>query len=158
MKYLQIYIWKLIYGIIGITIVVGSLILGMKISKMLTDITLLQLILAMTMWIGASFILLKPLMMLDKILENKASLDKDARLNFFMFGTFVLISIAVFSSSIYLFIEWLELINDTVNRNLDDYFTIIFPLVLFIASIGSFMGSFKLYTKYKKMIQNKETL
>ena len=137
MKYLLIYIWKLIYWAIGIVIVVGTLILGMKISKMLTDFMVLQLIMAMTMWIGENFILLKPLMILDKFLENKASLDKDARINFFMFGTFVLISIAVFSSSIYLFIEWLELINDTVNRNLDDYFTIIFPLVLFIASIGS---------------------
>jgi predicted transporter len=158
MKYLLIYIWKLIYLAIGIVIVVGTLILGMKISKMLTDFMVLQLIMAMTMWIGGSFILLKPLTMLDKILENKASLDKDARLNFFLFVSFVLISVAVFIASIYLFKEWQELISDTMNRTLDDYFTIIFPLVLLIASIGSLMGSFKLYKKYKETIKEKETL
>jgi predicted transporter len=158
MKYLLIYIWKLIYGIIGIVIVVGTLIMGMKISKLLTDFMVLQLIMAITMWIGGSFILLKPLVMLDKFLENKASLDKDARLNFFVFLTFVVISIAVFSASIYLFKEWVELINDTMNRNIDDYFTIIFPLVLLIASIGSLIGSFKLYKKYKETITRKETL
>ncbi len=155
MKYLLIYIWKLIYLAIGIVIVVGTLILGMKISKMLTDFMVLQLIMAMTMWIGGSFILLKPLTMLDKILENKASLDKDARLNFFLFVSFVLISVAVFIASIYLFKEWQELISDTMNRTLDDYFTIIFPLVLLIASIGSLMGSFKLYKKYKETYQRK---
>jgi hypothetical protein len=69
-----------------------------------------------------------------------------------------LISIAVFIASIYLFKEWLELINDTVHRTLDDYFTIIFPLVLLIASIGSLIGSFKLYKKYKETIKGKETL
>lgn len=158
MKYLLIYIWKLIYGIIGIVIVVGTLIMGMKISKLPTDFMVLQLIMAIAMWIGGSFILLKPLVMLDKFLENKASLDKDARLNFFVFLTFVVISIAVFSASIYLFKEWLELINDTMNRNIDDYFTIIFPLVLLIVSIGSLIGSFKLYKKYKETITRKETL
>ena len=158
MKYLLIYIWKLIYGIIGIVIVVGTLIMGMKISKLPTDFMVLQLIMAIAMWIVGSFILLKPLVMLDKFLENKASLDKDARLNFFVFLTFVVISIAVFSASIYLFKEWLELINDTINRNIDDYFTIIFPLVLFIASISSLIGSFKLYKKYKETIKRKETL
>ena len=153
MKYLQIYIWKLLYGIIGITIVVGGLISGMKLSKMLTDFTLLQLIIAIIIWAVGSFILLKPLMKLDRLLEDKASLDKDARTNFFVFMTLVLISIAVFLASIYLFKEWLELINDTIHRTLDDYFTIIFPLVLFTASIASLKGSFSLYKKYTERLK-----
>ena len=153
MNYLLMYIWKLLYFIIGIGIVVGGLILGMQLSKMIIEIKILQLIIAVVMWIVASFVLLRPLMMLDKRLVNSASLDKDARLYFFMFMTFVLISIGVFTASIYLFNEWLELINDTVHRTLDDYFTIIFPLVLFIASVGTFIGSFKLYRKYEMIIK-----
>jgi hypothetical protein len=154
MKYLLVYIWKLLYLMIGMTTVVGSLIFGMQLSKMLIDIKLLQLMIAMAMWVGVSFIVLKPLMLFDKLLVNKASLNKDARLNFFLFVTFVLISIAIFFASIYLFNEWFELINDTVNRTLDDYFTIIFPVVLLIASIGTFIGSFKLYKKYEKAIKS----
>ena len=148
MKYLLMYVWKLLYLIIGIIIVVGSLILGMPLSKMIIEIKIVQLIIAMVIWIAGSFIVLNPLMMLDKKVVTKASLDKDARLNFFLFMTFVLISIGVFIASIYLFNEWLELINDTMHRTLDDYFTIIFPLVLFIASIGTLIGSFKLYRKF----------
>jgi len=132
--------------------VVGIAISGMEASKMITDFMLLQLVIAGMIWIGGSFIVLKPLSMIDRFLDQKASLDKDARLNFFLFLTFVLISIGVFSASIYLFKEWNELINDTVNRTLDDYFTIIFPLVLFIASVGTFIGSFKLYKKYEESI------
>ena len=155
MNYLLMYIWKLLYFIIGIGIVVGGLILGMQLSKMIIEIKILQLIIAVVMWIVGSFVLLKPLIMLDKRLVSSASLDKDARLYFFMFMTFVLISIGVFTASIYLFNEWYELINDTVHRTLDDYFTIIFPMVLFIASVGTFIGSFKLYRKYELIIKNR---
>ncbi|HEY9129609.1 MAG TPA: hypothetical protein VIN02_07225 [Sulfurovum sp.] len=155
MKYLFTYFWKLLYFIIGIIVVVGITISGMKISKMLTDQSILQLLMAVIIWISGSFIVLKPLSMIDTFLTQKASLDTDARLYFFMFMTFVLISVGVFTASIYLFNEWLELINDTVNRTLDDYFTIIFPLVLFIASIGTFAGSFKLYKKYNTSIKEK---
>jgi hypothetical protein len=147
------YFWKLIYLIIGIVAVVGIAITGMNTSKMITDSMLLQLVLAGAMWVVGSFIVLKPLSMIDRFFTHKASLAKDAQLNFFMFMTFVLISLGVFSASIQLFIEWLELINDTVNRTLDDYFTIIFPLVLVIASIGTFIGSFKLYKRYKECIE-----
>ena len=147
------YFWKLIYLFIGIIAVVGIAITGMNTSKLLIDSMLLQLVLAGAIWVGGSFIVLKPLSMIDSFLTHKASLDKDARLNFFMFMTFVLISLGVFSASIHLFMEWIELINDTVNRTLDDYFTIIFPMVLFIASIGTFIGSFKLYKKYKESIE-----
>ena len=153
MKYLQMYIWKLIFLITGITIIVGSLILGMQLSKILTDIKVLQLLMAVLIWIGGSFIVLKPLSILDRLFEERVSLDIKARLNFFLFMTFILISLAVFSSSLYLFKEWLELINDTVHRTLDDYFTIIFPLVLLSASIGTFIGSFKLYRRYKETIE-----
>jgi len=155
MNYLLMYIWKLLYFIIGIVIVVGGLILGMQLSRMIIEIKILQLIIAVVMWVVASFVLLKPLMILDKRLVSSASLEKDASLYFFMFMTFVLISIGVFTASIYLFNEWLELINDTVHRTLDDYFTIIFPLVLFIASVGTFIGSFKLYRKYEMIIKNR---
>ena len=155
MNYLLMYIWKLLYFIIGIGIVVGGLILGMQLSKMIIEIKILQLIIAVVMWIVGSFVLLKPLIMLDKRLVSSASLDKDARLYFFMFMTFVLISIGVFTASIYLFNEWYELINDTVHRTLDDYFTIIFPMVLFIASVGTFIGSFKLYRKYEMILKNR---
>jgi len=133
--------------------VVGIAITGMNTSKLLIDNMLLQLVLAGAIWVGGSFIVLKPLSMIDSFLTHKVSLDKDASLNFFMFMTFVLISLGVFSASIHLFMEWVELINDTVNRTLDDYFTIIFPMVLFIASIGTFIGSFKLYKKYKESIE-----
>jgi len=133
--------------------VVGIAITGMNTSKLLIDSMLLQLVLAGAIWVGGSFIVLKPLSMIDSFLTYKASLDKDARLNFFMFMTFVLISLGVFLASIHLFMEWIELISDTVNRTLDDYFTIIFPMVLFIASIGTFIGSFKLYKKYKESIE-----
>jgi hypothetical protein len=139
----------------GIILVVGIAISGMKMSKMLTDHSILQIVIVASIWIGGSFIVLKPLSMIDTYLTQKASLNSDARLYFFMFMTFVLISLGVFSASIYLFNEWLELINDTVNRTLDDYFTIIFPLVLFIASIGTFIGSFKLYKKYDTSIKGK---
>lgn len=152
MKYLLTYIWKLVYIFIGIVIVVGGMILAMQVSKTLTEHMLLQLVFAGVMWVGGSFMLLKPMSMLDKYVVKRASLDKDARLYFFLFMTFVLISLGVFSASIYLFNEWLELINDTVHRTLDDYFTIIFPLVLFIASIGTLVGSLKLYKKYKEII------
>ena len=155
MKYLLMYIWKLLYLIIGIVIVVGSLIFGMQASTMLTDFIILQIIIAGSMWVGISFILTKPLIMMDVFLEDKASLDKDARINFFVFATFVLISLAVFSTSIYFFKWWLELINDTINRTTEDYFTIIFPLVLFVTSVGSLIGSFGLYKKYKETIKRK---
>ena len=155
MNYLLMYIWKLLYFIIGIGIVVGGLILGMQLSKMIIEIKILQLIIAVVMWIVGSFVLLKPLIMLDKRLVSSASLDKDARLYFFMFMTFVLISIGVFTASIYLFNEWYELINDTVHRTVDDYLTIIFPMVLFIASVGTFIGSFKLYRKYEMILKNR---
>jgi len=153
MKYLLMYFWKLIYLIIGIIAVVGIAITGMNTSKLLIDSMLLQLVLAGAIWVGGSFIVLKPFSIIDSFLTHKASLDKDASLNFFMFMTFVLISLGVFLASIHLFMEWIELINDTVNRTLDDYFTIIFPMVLFIASIGTFIGSFKLYKKYKESIE-----
>lgn len=151
MKYLLMYIWKLLYWISGIILVVGLLIFAMNISKMVTDSLVLQPILAIAMWIGVSFLVLKPLRILDHFLEQKVSLDKGARLNFFMFVTFVLISIAIFCGAIYTFILWLDLMNDTVNRSLDDYWTLIFPLVLFSASVASLLGSFKLYKKYEKL-------
>ena len=157
MQYFLMYMWKLIYWVSGIVIVVGIFIMGMDISKMFIENKVLQLIVAIVMWIGGSFIVLKTLSMLDKLLEDKVSLDKDARLNFNVFVTFVLISIAVFFASIYTFNMWLALIND-INRTLDDYFTIIFPIVLFIASIASFLGSFKLFKKYEETIKRKETL
>lgn len=156
MKYPLIYIWKLIYLILGIVVLVGTLILGTEVSKMIPDFMILKMIVIGTIWVGGSYIFIKPLIILDKFLEDKVSLDKDARIEYFVFVTLVLISLAVFSASIYLFKEWLELINDTVNRTIDDYFTIIFPLVLFIASIGSLIGSFKLYEKCKDMIKSKE--
>lgn len=155
MKYLLMYIWKLTFGIIGIVIVGGTIIFGMKVSKMFTDFALLQLMIAAAMWIGGSFILTKPLIVLDRYLEDKASLDKDARINLFVFITFVLISLAIFLTSIHFFKEWWELINDTVHRTTDDYYTIIFPLTLLVVSIGSFLGSFKLYKKYKDTIKRK---
>ncbi|MEN8727916.1 MAG: hypothetical protein ABF276_08140 [Sulfurovum sp.] len=157
MQYFLMYMWKLIYWVSGIVIVVGIFIMGMDISKMFIENKVLQLIVAIVMWIGGSFIVLKTLSMLDKLLEDKVSLDKDARLNFNVFVTFVLISIAVFFASIYTFNMWLALIND-INRTLDDYFMIIFPIVLFIASIASFLGSFKLFKKYEETIKRKETL
>lgn len=151
------YIWKLVYLISIIAIVVGTLISVMNVSKMLTDSMVLQLIMAGTMWIAGSFILTKPFIMLDAFLEDKALLNKEARINFFVFVTFVLISLAVFFTSIYFFQEWLELINDTIHRTREDYFTIIFPLTLLIASIGSLIGSLKLYKKYKGTIERIET-
>jgi len=157
MQYFLMYMWKLTYWISGIAIVVGILIMGMDISKMFIENKFLQLIVAIVMWIVGSFIVLKPLSMLDNLLEDKVSLDTDARLNFNVFVTFVLISMAVFFASIYTFNMWIELIND-VNRTLDDYFTIIFPMVLFIASIASLLGSFKLFKKYEETIKRKETL
>lgn len=157
MKYLLMYIWKLTYWISGIVIVVGMLIMVMDVSKMFIDSLVLQPIIAIFMWLAGSFILLKPLSMLDKVLETQASLDKDARISFFIFVTFVLISIAVFFAGIYTFDMWLELINEE-NRALDDYYTIIFPAVLFIASIASFMGSFKLYKKYQETIRGEEVI
>lgn len=156
MKYPLIYTWKLIYLILGIVILVGTLILGAEVSNMIPDFMILKMIVIGAIWVGGSYIFIKPFIMLDKLLEDKASLDKDARIEFFVFLTLVLISLAVFLASIYLFKEWLELINDTVNRTIDDYFTIIFPLVLFIASIGSLIGSFNLYKKYKDTIKSKE--
>jgi len=154
-KYFLMYIWTLIYWVLGIVIVVGILIMSMNVSQMLTDSMLLHLIIAGTMGMGGIFVLLKPFIMLDKFLEAKASLDKEARINFFVFVTFVLISLAVFLTSIFFFNEWLERINDTVNRTTEDYFMIIFPLVLLIASIGSLIGSFNLYKKYKDTIKKK---
>lgn len=156
MKYPLIYTWKLIYLILGIVILVGTLILGAEVSNMIPDFIILKMIAIGTIWVGGSYIFIKPFIMLDKLLEDKASLDKDARIEFFVFVTLVLISLAVFLASIYLFKEWLELINDTLNRTIDDYFTIIFPLVLFIASIGSLIGSLNLYKKYKDTIKSKE--
>lgn len=156
MKYPLIYTWKLIYLILGIVILVSTLIIGAEVSKMIPDFMILKMIVIGAIWVGGSYIFIKPLIMFDKLLEDKASLDKDARIEFFVFVTLVLISLAVFLASIYLFKEWLELINDTVNRTIDDYFTIIFPLVLFIASIGSLIGSFNLYKKYKDTIKSKE--
>ena len=153
MKYLQMFIWKLLYWIIGIIIVVGGLILSMQVSKMYTDLIILQLIMAVIMWMVGGYIILKPLSMLDRFFVNKALLNKDALLYFFLFMAFVIISLGVFLASIYLFKEWLELINDTVHRTLDDYFTIIFPLVLLIASIASLKGSFKLYETYKNKLK-----
>jgi len=157
MQYFLMYMWKLIYWISGIAIVVGILIMGMDASKMFIENKFLQLIVAIMMWVGGSFMVLKPLSILDKLFEDKLTLDKDARLNFNVFVTFVLISMAVFFASIYTFNMWLGLIND-VNRTLDDYFTIIFPMVLFIASIASLLGSFKLFKKYEETIKRKETL
>ena len=157
MQYFLMYMWKLIYWISGIAIVVGILIMGMDASKMFIENKFLQLIVAIMMWVGGSFMVLKPLSILDKLFEDKLTLDKDARLNFNVFVTFVLISMAVFFASIYTFNMWLGLIND-VNRTLDDYFTIIFPMVLFIASIASLLGSFKLFKKYEETIKRRETL
>lgn len=154
MKYLLVYLWKLLYLITSVIIVVGGLIVAMKLSKTLIDVKLLQLIMALVMWVVGSFILLKPLSLFDRSLEQKTSLDKDARLNFFLFMTFVLISLGVFLASLYLFKEWIELINDTLHRTLDDYFTIIFPLVLLVASVGTFIGSFKLYKKYEDRLKS----
>ena len=154
MKYLLIYIWKLIYGIMGIALVGGALILGMKLSRVITDFLVLQLVIAGAIWVVVTFIVLKPLMMIDKLLEDKASLDQEARINFFMFVTFVLISLGVFLASIFFFNEWLELVSDTINRTLDDYYTIIFPLVLLIASLASLIGSFSLYKKYKQTMKD----
>jgi len=147
--------WKLTYWTSGIVIVVGIFIMGMDISKIFIANKFLQLIVAIVMWIGGSFIVFKPLSMLDKLLENKVTLDKDARLNFNVFVTFALISLAVFFASIYTFNMWLERINN-INRTLDDYFMIIFPLVLLVSSIGSLIGSFNLYKKYKNTIKIKE--
>ena len=155
MKYLLIYIWKLIYLTIGIITLVGTLILGVEVSKMIPDFMILKMIVIGAIWFGGSYILIKAFMILDKFLEDKALLDKEARVEFFVFMTLVLISLGVFLASIYLFKEWLELINDTVNRTLDDYFTIIFPLTLLIASVGSLIGSFNLYKKYKDTINEK---
>ena len=155
MQYFLMYMWKLTYWISGIVIVVGIFIMGMDISKIFIANKFLQLIVAIVMWIGGSFIVFKPLSMLDKLLENKVTLDKDARLNFNVFVTFALISLAVFFASIYTFNMWLERINN-INRTLDDYFMIIFPLVLLVSSIGSLIGSFNLYKKYKNTIKRKE--
>ncbi len=158
MQYFLMYMWKLTYWIFGIVIIAGMLMMGMNMSKMLVNSMVLQPFIAIAMLIGGGFIVLKPLSMLDKLLEDKVSLDKNARLNFNVFVTFVLISIAVFLASIYTFNMWIELINDVNNRTLDDYFTIIFPLVLFIASIASFLGSFKLFKRYNEILKRKETL
>ena len=150
MKYLLMYIWKLIYFITAIIIVIGTFFFGVEVAKMIPDFFILQALVIGAIWAGGSYILAKPLIMLDKLLEDKASLDNDARISFFVFVTLVLISLAVLLASIFLFNMWLELINDTINRTIDDYFTIIFPLVLLISSIGSLIGSFNLYKKYKK--------
>ncbi len=158
MQYFLMYVWKLIYWISALVIIVGMLMMGMNISKVFISSMALQPIIAIAMLIGGSFIVLKPLSMLDKMIENKVSLDKDARLNFNIFVTFALISIAIFFASIYTFNMWLERINDVANRNLDDYSMIIFPLVLFIASIASFLGSFKLFKRYDEILRRKETL
>lgn len=158
MQYFLMYMWKLTYWIFGIVIIAGMLMMGMNMSKMLVNSMVLQPFIAIAMLIGGGFIVLKPLSMLDKLLEDKVSLDKNARLNFNVFVTFVLISIAVFLASIYTFNMWIELINDVNNRTLDDYFTIIFPLVLFIASIASFLGSFKLFKRYNEILKRKKTL
>ena len=156
MKYLLMYIWKLTYFITAIIIVIGTFFLGVEVAKMMPDFFILQALVIGAIWAGGSYILAKPLIMLDKLLEDKASLDNDARISFFVFVTLVLISLAVLLASIFLFNMWLELINDTINRTIDDYFTIIFPLVLLISSIGSLIGSFNLYKKYKNMIKRKE--
>jgi len=144
------YIWKLIYFITAIIIVIGTFFFGVEVAKMIPDFFILQALVIGAIWAGGSYILTKPLIMLDKLLEDKASLDNDARISFFVFVTLVLISLAVLLASIFLFNEWLELINDTINRTISDYFTIIFPLVLLVSSIGSLIGSFNLYKKYKK--------
>lgn len=156
MKYLLMYIWKLTYWITGIIIVIATFFLGVEVAKMMPDFFILQALVIGAIWAGGSYILSKPLIMLDKLLEDKASLDNDARISFFVFVTLVLISLAVLLASIFLFNLWLELINDTINRTIDDYFTIIFPLVLLISSIGSLIGSFNLYKKYKNTIKIKE--
>ncbi len=156
MKYLLMYIWKLTYFITAIIIVIGTFFLGVEAAKMIPDFFILQALVIGAIWVVGSYILAKPLIVLDKLLEEKASLDNDARISFFVFVTLVLISLAVLLASIFLFNEWLELINDTINRTIDDYFTIIFPLVLLISSIGSLIGSFNLYKKYKNTIKGKE--
>ena len=103
MKYPLIYTWKLIYLILGIVVLVGTLILGTEVSKMIPDFMILKMIVIGTIWVGGSYIFIKPLIILDKFLEDKVSLDKDARIEYFVFVTLVLISLAVFSASIYLF-------------------------------------------------------
>ena len=157
MHYFLMYLWKMIYWISGIVIFVGLLIVGMDISKMFIASSFLQLLMAIAIWIVGSFIVLKPLSILDRFVEGKVSLDKEARLYFNMFVTFVLISVSIFFASIYTFDMWLGLIDDP-HVTLDDYFTIIFPLVLVAASMASLMGSFKLYKKYEEIVTGKETL
>ncbi len=70
------YIWTLIYWGLGIVIVVGILIMSMNVSQMLTDSMLLHLIIAGIMGMGGIFVLLKPLIMLDKFLEAKAKVTE----------------------------------------------------------------------------------
>ena len=156
MKYLLMYIWKLLYVTTAIIIFIGTHFLGMEVAKMIPDFMILQALVIGVIWAGGSYILMKSLIKFDGFLEAKASLDKDARISFFVFVTLVLISLAVLLTSIFLFNEWLKLINDTINRTIDDYSMIIFPLVLLISSIGSLIGSSNLYKKYKNTIKRKE--
>ena len=95
MKYLLMYIWKLTYFITAIIIVIGIFFLGVEIAKMIPDFFILQALVIGAIWAGGSYILIKPLIVLDKLLEDKASLDNDARISFFVFVTLVLISLAV---------------------------------------------------------------
>ena len=155
MKYLLMYVWKLTYFLTAIIIVIATFFLGVEVAKMIPDFFILQALVIGAIWAGGSYILSKPLIMLDKLLEDKASLDNDARISFFVFMTLVLISLAILLASIYTFNMWLERINN-INRTLDDYFMIIFPLVLLVSSIGSLIGSFNLYKKYKNTIKIKE--
>lgn len=160
MKYLLMYIWKVLYWIIVIAIVAGLLLLMGKGFKMLPDSTIIKILavpIGAIFWGGGTYILSKPLIILDEFFEAKASLDKnvhDIHQKLIIGSSFSLI---LFLISIYFFQYWLEIINDTINRKTENYFTVIIPLIFLFGSINVFRGSFiKEYREYKDTIRRED--
>ncbi len=149
MKYVLMFIWRVIYWVVSVAVTFGSLFLVMEGLKSVTDSLILSVVVGGVLWMVAVYWAHKPLTKIDEFLKAKASLDEDvynAQVKMVIVPMSVLaVLVLVTLSFLYAWIN--DMFVSETPIDIDTGITIVFFV---FATVGVFIYSLKKYRKYKE--------
>ena len=149
MKYVLMFIWRIVYWVVAAAVTFGSLFLVMEGLKSVTDSLILSVVVGGVLWMTVLYWAYKPLTKIDEFLKAKASLDEDAynaQVKMVIVPMSVLaVLVLVTLSFLYVWIDDMSVSETPID--IDAGITIVFFV---FATVAVFIYSLKKYKKYKE--------
>ena len=152
MKYVLMFIWRIVYWVVAAAVTFGSLFLVMEGLKSVTDSLILSVVVGGVLWMVVAYWAYKPLTKIDEFLKAKASLDEDAynaQVKMVLVPMSVLAVLVLVTLS-FLYV-WIDDMFVSEAPDIDVGITIVFFV---FATVAVFIYSLKKYKKYKEYMRD----